>query len=326
MGCATTAVRVSVRSDGSQSTMPASQPAVADDGRYVFFVSADPNMVPGDTNGVADVFVRDTCRGAAGDCTPSTTRVSVGPNYVEANGASGEPAFTGRFIAFTSAASNLVSDDTNGLADVFVRDLCRGATEPCSPSTERISVGVGGVQADGPSSNPVVSLPMAEMGGYDMHGRYVAFLSSATNLVAGDTNGVADAFQRDTCRWTPNCAATTYRVSLTSTGGQITGAPVTEIGFMGWDGGPIAFVTAADGLVPGDANGVADVFLWFVGSTTLVSDGTDGVFGNKRSYAPRLNNHPFGASAITFCSDATNLVPGSVPAPYYGSIFLNLPR
>lgn len=329
--CTPAQVRVSVRSNGSESNLPASQPAVADDGRYVFFVSADPNMVPGDTNGAADVFMRDTCVGVSG-CTPSTTRVSLADDGSQANGASGEPAFTGRYLAFSSAASNLVAGDTNGVSDIFLRDTCIGATG-CTPSTVRISVGNAGEQANGLSFGPQVTLPMSSWEGYDMHGRFVAFVSSASNLVAGDTNGATDVFQRDTCRNLPGCTPSTVRVSVTSTGAQINGASWSP-DFMRWDGEVLPFVTAADGVVPEDTNGVADVFVHYPcpfglpgdcrKSTEIASLGTGGVLGNGASYAPRLNHDLWGVYLVTFVSEATNLVPGPVPTPYYGSIFMSL--
>jgi hypothetical protein len=329
--CIPGTVRVSIRANGSQSTWPSSQPAVADDGRYVFFVSADPEMVAGDGNGTADLFVRDTCLGADGACTPSTTRVSLAANGTDANGPSGEPAFTGRYVAFSSAASNLVAGDSNGVADVFLGDTCIGATGACTPSIELISVGINGAQADGPSSDPQVGPPLSASDGYDRHGRFVAFVSGATNLVAGDTNGSADVFERDTCRGYPGCAPSTLRVSVTSAGQQINGASRSP-DFIRWDGETIPFVTAAGGVVPDDTNGVADVFVrhlcpkgsptYCVATTTRASVGAGGVESNGASFAPRLCHDPWGAWAVTFISEATNLLSGSPLDPAYGSIYL----
>jgi hypothetical protein len=329
--CTPGTVRVSIRADGSQSTWPSSQPAVADDGRYVFFVSADPAMVAGDGNGTADLFMRDTCLGADSACTPSTTRVSLAANGTDANGPSGEPAFTGRYVAFSSAASNLVASDSNGVADIFLRDTCIGATGGCIPTTELVSIGRNGESADGPSSDPQVGPPMAASDGYDRHGRFVAFVSSATNLVAGDTNGAADVFERDNCRGYPACTPSTSRVSVTSSGEQISGASRNP-DFLRWDGETIPFVTAASGVVPEDTNGVADVFVrhlcpigaptYCLATTMRASVGVGGVEANGASFAPRLCHDPWGAWAVTFVSEATNLLSGSLPAPAYGSIYL----
>jgi Tol biopolymer transport system component len=131
-------------------------------------------LVPGDTNGAADVFVRDLVRG-------TTARVSVGPGGAQGDGGSGGAAISadGRFVAFPSEATNLVSGDTNGASDVFLRDRRTGVTR-------RPSVGQGGVQGNDLSHSPALSAD----------GRYVAFGSDASNLVPGDTNGAHDVFVR----------------------------------------------------------------------------------------------------------------------------------
>ena len=139
------------------------------------FVSNSSNLVAGDANGTYDIFVRDRQTGA-------TERVSVSSNGTEANGFSSLPAISadGRYVAFQSSASNLVSGDTNAVDDIFIHDRQSG-------TTERVSVGAGGVQGNGPSEFPAISAD----------GRCAAFASAATNLVAGDTNGASDVFVRD---------------------------------------------------------------------------------------------------------------------------------
>jgi hypothetical protein len=320
--CVPGVIRVSVGNDGSQTTMPASHPALADDGRYVFFVSEDPTLVAGDSNGVADVFLRDTCRGAGAGCSPSTVRVSVTNAGGQANGASGEPAFTGRYVAFTSHASNLVQGDTNGVQDVFLRDTCIGAPDCVATSTRLVSVGHLGEPADGASSDPQVSYGMSDMQGHDYHGRFVAFVSSATNLVAEDTNGALDVFRRDTCTNEPGCMPSTILVSMTSTGAQIPGDSWSP-DFIAWYGGNIPFVTAADGVVPEDTNGLKDVYEWS-GSTRRVSVGADGAQTDGASYAPRLSHSMFGPWAITYISEASNILPDAEEIPNNGNIYLDL--
>src|SRR5262249_10132676 len=92
--------------------------ALSTDGRYPLFESSASDLIAGDTNGVADVFVRDLV-------SNSTVLVSVSTNGGAANGVCRGSTMTadGRYVAFVSAANNLVADDTNGIPDVFVRDL-----------------------------------------------------------------------------------------------------------------------------------------------------------------------------------------------------------
>jgi hypothetical protein len=143
----------------------------------VAFYSYATNLVAGDTNGVPDVFVHDLQTG-------ETARVSVASNGTQGNGSSDggdqPPAISGngRYVAFQSAATNLVTPDANGVTrEIYVRDLWTG-------QTTRVSVATSGTQGDGQSLTPALSA----------NGRYVAFWSEATNLVAGDFNGVGDVF------------------------------------------------------------------------------------------------------------------------------------
>src|SRR5262249_22172880 len=150
----------------------------------------------GDTNAVFDVFVRDLA-------TSTTTRVSVASDGTQANGASTNPAVSadGSLVAFRSLASNLVAGDTNGVADVFVRNRLTGVTE-------RVSVASDGTQGNAQSINPVISAD----------GRFVAFESTASNLVADDTNLASDIFVHD------RVTGVTERVSVASGGMQGTGS------------------------------------------------------------------------------------------------------
>ncbi len=149
--------------------------SISANGRFIAFVSGAPNVVPGDTNGAEDVFVRDRS-------AKTTERVSVGPGGVEANSGSwvGSISADGRFVTFSSDASNLVSGDTNGEQDTFVRDRV-------ARTTERVSVASNGTEANADSGSGKIS----------GNGRFVAFGSNASNLVAGDTNGAHDVFFRD---------------------------------------------------------------------------------------------------------------------------------
>ena len=136
------------------------------------------------------IFVRDTCFGAPAECIPGTIRVSVSTAGTEGDNDSFTPSISadGRYVAFTSYAPNLVPGDLSGAGDIFVRDTCFGAPAGCIPGTTRVSVSSGGVEGDNDSHDASISAD----------GRFVAFTSGASNLVAGDTNGVEDVFLRDT--------------------------------------------------------------------------------------------------------------------------------
>jgi Tol biopolymer transport system component len=149
-------------------------PSVSADGRFVAFHSYASNLVGGDTNGAADVFVRDRE-------TDTTSRASVSSAGVQGNSDGYLPSISadGRFVTFYSGASNLVGGDTNDAFDVFVRDRA-------DHTTRRVSLSSGGVQGNAYSYDPAISAD----------GRYVTFYSDATNLVGADTNAAGDIFVR----------------------------------------------------------------------------------------------------------------------------------
>lgn len=138
---AATLERVSVSSDEVEGNGESYYPSVSDNGRFVAFCSFADNLVPGDTNGAADTFVRDRLNGA-------TERISVGSDEAEGNGESCDPFIAvsadGRFVAFTSNADNLVAGDSNGEEDAFVRDRQAGATELVSVSSQEEQASFGG--------------------------------------------------------------------------------------------------------------------------------------------------------------------------------------
>jgi Tol biopolymer transport system component len=166
--------RVSISSAGAQGNDRSRDAAVSANGRFVAFASQATNLVGGDSNGVPDVFVRDRLLG-------KTRRVSISSVEAQGNAGSVAPAISadGRYVAFYSRATNLVGGDTNGSIDVFVRDRSAG-------TTRRVSVRFDGTQANGRSLYPQIA----------GSGRYVDFISNATNLVDGDTNGSLDVFLR----------------------------------------------------------------------------------------------------------------------------------
>ena len=158
----------------------ASIPRLSADGRFVAFECLDASLVPNDRNHDYDVFVRDLLGGAtelisAHDATLPSMAPN-GPSLISTLAVSTD----GRYVAFASDADNLVANDTNGCRDIFRRDLLLG-------TNILVSVGTNGVAGDGPSADPGISAD----------GRYVAFTSSADNLIPGDSNKASDVFVRD---------------------------------------------------------------------------------------------------------------------------------
>jgi Tol biopolymer transport system component len=277
--------RVSVASDDTQGDRESSQPGLSADGRYTAFYSWATNLVDGDNNGTADVFVRDRQTG-------ETRRVSVASDGTEGNGVSYQPSLSadGRYVAFRSEASNLVAGDTNQTWDVFVHDRQTG-------ETQRVSVASDGTQGNGISYQPSLSAD----------GRYVAFHSDASNLVAGDTNGTADVFVHD------RHTGETRRVSVASD--TTPGNDYSYEPSLSADGRHVVFSSFATNLVAGDTNARVDVFVHDrqTGETRRVSVASGGGQGNGDSYQPSLSAD---GRYVAFISVASNLVGGDTNATY----------
>jgi hypothetical protein len=231
---------------------------ISGNGQFVVFRSAASNLVAGDTNGKADVFVRDTT-------THATTRVSVGPLGLQAvGGDSNNPCISadGRFIAFSSTATNLVSGGTSG-SHVFLHDRQTGITTLVSVGSDGVTP--GNAASDSPSiwSNGASSVK-------------VAFRSSAGNLINGGTTG-SQVFVRET------------DFNLTSLVSAVDGGTAQGNGDSGWvqtaisgDGSTVGFTSGASNLVASDTNGnVNDVFTrnLTTNATTLISQTTTGLQG-----------------------------------------------
>ena len=172
-------LRVSTSSSGTQGDKQSYEPSISSDGRYVAFYSYATNLVEGDTNDTWDVFRKDLTTG-------ETLRASTSSSGAQGNGVSSyypddlSISSDGRYVAFTSYATNLVEGDTNGVQDIFRKDLTTG-------ETLRASTSPSGAEGNSGSVFPSIS----------SDGRYVAFDSEATNLVEGDTNGVQDIFRKE---------------------------------------------------------------------------------------------------------------------------------
>ncbi|GGV16783.1 hypothetical protein GCM10010495_33950 [Kitasatospora herbaricolor] len=343
--------QVSVGPGGARANAQAYGESLSADGRFAVFSSEADNLVPGDTNGFYDVFVRDLRNGR-------TERVSVGTGGVQGNAfsSSGVASADGRYIAFASSSDNLVPGDTNGAEDIFVRDRQTGRTE-------RLTTGDPAQQQPGGSDMPSIS----------WDGRYVAFASGRSDLVPGDTNNAADIFVVD--RWTgtttratvgadgaeadsasthPVLSADGSKVGFTSRAGNLLpGAPVraealagragpqidkprvypyyvrdlragrtvggsvdaagelvwANTGSLSADGRYVVFSSNSETVVPGDTNRQIDVFVHDLatGRNRLVSAAADGTQGDGMSWDGVISAD---GRRVYFSSDATGLVPG----------------
>jgi len=180
-------------------------PAVSLDGRYVAYTAVQ--------NEHAQVFLRDTCEGAAAGCQPRTTLLSVAADGSAANEESHTPSMSadGRYVAFSSAATNLIENAPAG-RQIYLRDTCAGAGDSCKPSTQHISLDSNGALVGTQSILPSVS----------SSGRFVAFLAitpshssaPAKNSVNSVNSGYRQVFIRDTCLGAASCTPKTTRISL----------------------------------------------------------------------------------------------------------------
>jgi Tol biopolymer transport system component len=172
---ARTTTRISVSSSGTQGDDFSALPSMSGDGRYVAFASFATNLRPGGTPRQGHAWLRDRTLG-------TTTLVTVDRNGAPASGlfGGGDLSADGRYVAFTSESANLVPGDTNGVSDVFLRDMS-------ARTTTRVSVSTPGAQGNGPSREAAVSA----------HGAHIAFTSEASNLVPHDTNDSYDVFIRN---------------------------------------------------------------------------------------------------------------------------------
>ena len=334
--------RVSVATDGGNANGDTATGGISDDGRYVVLQSDSSNLVPGDTNGHADVFVRDLLAN-------TTTLVSTAAGGGASDGSSIDARISadGHFVVFQSDATDLVPDDTNSAPDIFVRDLEAGSTTRVSVAVDGSQLPTGGedskaISADGryvvfatPDSggpNRVLlrdlqtatttevgladdgSAPNGDVGidpnsegvGLSGDGRRVVFAADATNLVPDDTDGATDVFVRDVPE------ARTLRVSVRSDGSQgstsrrdVGSAPVIT-----GDGRTVAFAGHGTDLVAGAA-GPSDIYVHDLTtvSTRVVSISTGGTRANSESGMPVISRD---ARFVAFVSMATNLVPAAL--------------
>jgi len=273
---AATITKLSV-ANGTEADNASINPSISSDGRFVAFESDATNLVADDTNNVTDVFVADVQNG-------SIERISLGLSGVEANGASTNPVISGngRYVAFESFASNLVSGDTNRVIDIFVYDRQ-------TASTTRVSISSSASQATSHSFSPSIS----------ENGQVIAFYSLATNLVANDTNRAIDVFVHDTL------SGNTERVSVDANGNQ--GNMDSWQPRISANGQYVVFSSNASDLVAGDTNSAQDIFVYDRQELAimLVSNTADGLPSNGRSAYPAISGD---GNIVVFESNATNLV------------------
>jgi Tol biopolymer transport system component len=275
-----TTIRVDVDSSGNPGDHDAVYPSISGDGSLVSFASSATNLVPGDTNGFADVFVHDLTTGI-------TERESLDSSGGEANGHSDYTALSadGLSVAFTSRATNLVSGDTNGLEDAFVHDRVTGITE-------RVSVDSSGAEGNG-----VVYYQLS----ISADGGSVAFTSRASNLVPNDGNNRLDVFVHD------RASGATERVSVDSSGAE--GRRDSLEAAISADGQTVAFFSYADNFVAGDGNLASDVFVRDrrLGITSCASLAPSGKTADNSSLEPAISGD---GEVVAFTSFAMDLVPG----------------
>jgi Tol biopolymer transport system component len=277
--------RVSVSSAGAGGNDRSLLPAISANGRFVAFFSDSTNLIPDDHNGITDYFVRDLKRGETTRVSVSSTGAEQTPgNGAERLGARPSISANGRFVAFPSSGPNLVEGDRNDTDDIFVRDRKRR-------ETTRVSVNSAGAEGNASSLfYPSISA----------NGRFVAFTSYASNLVAGDENGHhEDVFVRDRKRGVTTRIRENNRTCCLYSG----------IPSISANGRFVAFEAAASDLVKGDRNGHVDVFLRDRkrGKTTLLSVSSEGKQGNDESSFPAISAR---GHFVAFSSLASNLVEG----------------
>lgn len=267
--------------------------SLSEDGSIYAFASEARDLMPDDENQASDIFVYNRA-------TKQINRASLTNGGDEANGGSFAPALSanGRFVAFTSDATNLVLGDSNRQQDIFVRDLVSG-------QTERVSIATNGTQANGPSESPHIS----------GDGRYVVFSSDATNLVPNDTNQSRDIFLHD------RHTVTTKRISVDSTG--IAGNRDSFLPSISADGRAVVYESLATNLVPQDTNRVSDIFLYDTksGTTRRLSVGYGGQGNGPSTHASISANGAY----VVFRSFSSNLIASDVNNTW-DVFFLDLAR
>jgi len=280
--------RCSIGLGGAEANENSVETSITPDGRYIAFSSVATNLVPNDTLGLIDIFRFDIV-------TKATVRCSTSAAGGEANGGSDLPSISasGRYVTFTSLATNIIAGTTPGRQHIYRKDLNTQAIELCSNSE-------AGTEADNSSGWPSISAD----------GRFVAFMNPATNLVPNDTNTVEDIFRKDLL------TKQVVRCSTDSTNGQSNNVSIFPS--INSSGRFVTFMSAATNLVPGDTNAFTDVF-----RKDLLTSQTVRCSITATGTEPNANQLFTAISAdgkyVAFVSQATNLTPA--PPPAAGNVY-----
>ncbi len=290
--------RVSLHTDNTQGNLASGvefdmySTAISADGRFVAFSSQASTLVDGDTNGIRDIFVRDRDFDGDGKFDEpggvKTERVSVGLVGEQSNGNSWEVSISsdGRYVAFSSDASNLVTGDGNGARDVFVYDRSGRITVRASVVDETVNT-----SGNAFSDQPFIS----------GNGRYVAFRSAASNLGVGDLANIHDIFVRDLA------LNRTYLVSSDVSG--VPGDAHSSTPSISSDGSRVAFASQATNLLAiADTNGFQDIFVKDLSVNKIARVSVQDVTGNEADGESSTPWIAASGSYVAFASRATNLV------------------
>jgi hypothetical protein len=306
---------VSVAADGvNPANADATQPSISSDGRYVAFVSSATNLIPGVTAGTAQIYLRDTCLNSTTTCTQTTELVSSADGVTPASAPSSQPSVAtgGLYVSYTSAATNLINGVVPSFTQIYRTTTCIAGLVNCVPAITLVSSNDGVTPANGPTSESSMT----------SDGRYLAFASSATNLVQTASSGVQQIFVRDTCgTLTSGCTAATSLVSIANDnvtpGDALSEEPTINSTSSGaGDAQYVAFSSLSTNLAANITNGFENAFVrntcagatsspTCLPGTVLLSTSQNGTLANNVSLHPAISGD---GHTVALLSPATNLV------------------
>lgn len=305
---------------GTPGNASSTHSSVSDGGVFVAFDSTATNLVSGATNGLSQVYLQQNCLGAASGCTPQLTLISSGASGPGAGGIVGSdrPAISpdGRYVVFESDDTNLVSGATQAVEQIYLYDTCNnifGAVSGCTPKLTLVSAGSGGTAGNAPSTAPTISA----------FGFYIAFQSSATNLISASVPGTPQIYLYQSCNGAngavSGCTAGLQLFSTDATGAagdnSSTAPSIDPLGIA------VAFDSLADNIAPGVlANGAQQVYARStciegepfmqapcVPMTVLVSANSANNLGASDSVTPAATDST--GIFIAYATSAANLLP-----------------